>query len=175
MPFTVEWFRKHQPDMPEEVAAYQVKKMRSHRDRSQARLAAELGVESAAELASVSPDELLTRHFRSRNPAALLRSLTAGANEIPADFPLETLLGPRYQVLGAVAEGDSLAHVVYRVEIGAGSDPEPEDEDPPSGPPFVKVAALRRTPTGWRLRLTEDILSFGGLAVGIEPAESEED
>ena len=163
---TVEWLRSVQPEMPEEVAEYQVEQMRKHHHRSLARLSAELGVASAAELAALSPTEVLTRYFQSSNPAAHFHSALAESGDVvPAGLSLDEALRPRYEILGAVAEGDSLAHVVYRVRVGA-------EEDAEAGPfvlPFVKVATVRRTPDGWRLRLSHDLLNFEGISIGYDP------
>ncbi|HEX6071326.1 MAG TPA: hypothetical protein VFZ18_15945, partial [Longimicrobiaceae bacterium] len=152
-PLTADDILRHQPDMPPEAVEYYLKRLQSG-DRDGAGIGASFeGVRSLDELERLSGPEMLVRRLTRLSPkaklAAELESLTDDAGL--AEVDLRDVL-PRRRVIGAVPEGDSTAHIVYRLGLGPG-----EDDEPP-GPALLATA--HRTPEGWRLRLDD---GFFGL------------
>ncbi len=100
---------------------------------------ATFGVGSAAELRALAPAVLYERMLRATLANDEMRSILAAAT---------------IQVLGHVAEGADVAHVVYRMRMNVG---EMEVDQ-------VQIAPLRRTPDGWRVMLTG---SLAGMMQGM--------
>lgn len=97
------------------------------------------GVGSAAELAALAPAELYAR----------MLAATLGGDEMR-----EVMRSAEIAVLGHVAEGGDVAHVVYRMRMSFGG----VDVDQ------VQLAPMRRTPDGWRVMLTG---SLAGMMQGM--------
>lgn len=145
-PLTTADVRRMQPDMPPEIVEYHVKQWQSS-DHGHSSIASYFAdVASLEALEGLSGRAMLVRRLARLSPKAKLEdalgNLTddAGLAEVdPRD------LVPRRRVIGAVLEGDSIAHVVYRVQFGPDVDAEP--------PGLLSLATAHRTAEGWRLRL----------------------
>jgi hypothetical protein len=158
--YTAERIRRHQPDMPLEVAEYHASDVRRRQD-SDSRISTYFaGIDTAGQLESLAPAEMLTRYFQAHDPIVRFEALLRSRGlEVPAD---PRVLGPHYEVIGAVGEGDSLAHVVYRI-VGA---PVPDGEEPARWPPAV--ATLERTPEGWRMNSSDNLYGLEGWSIGFD-------
>ena len=144
--------------MPPEAVEYYLKRLQSG-DRDGPGIGTSFeGVRSLDELERLSGPEMLVRRLARLSPKAKLEAelenLTDDAGL--ADVDLRDVL-PRRQVIGAVLEGDSTAHIVYRLGLGPG-----EDDEPP-GPAFLATA--HRTAEGWRLRLDDGFFGLEGWNV----------
>ncbi|HEX6070501.1 MAG TPA: hypothetical protein VFZ18_11775, partial [Longimicrobiaceae bacterium] len=125
-PLTTADVRRMQPDMPPEIVEYHVKQWQSS-DHGHSSIASYFAdVASLEALEGLSGRAMLVRRLARLSPKAKLEdalgNLTddAGLAEVdPRD------LVPRRRVIGAVLEGDSIAHVVYRVQFGPDVDAEP--------------------------------------------------
>ena len=157
-PLTADDILRHQPDMPPEAVEYHLKRLqRSDRGGPDIGSLFE-GVGSLDELERLSGPEMLVRRLARLSPKAKLEAelenLTDDAGL--AEVDLRDIL-PRRQVIGAVLESDSLAHIVYRLGLG------PVADDEPAGPAFL--ASAHRTPAGWRLRLDDGFFGLEGWNV----------
>lgn len=102
-------------------------------------LEATFGVSTAEELRALPAATLYERMLRS----------TLGRAEVA-----EVMASAEMDVIGHVAEGEDLAHVVYRMRMRVG---ETEVDQ-------VQLAPLRRTADGWRVMLTG---SLAGMMQGM--------
>ncbi len=144
---TVELLRRFDPEMPEEVAEYQVRRARETLTREESPLLYMLArVRTAAEVEALSDREVLARYLEAQDP----RYQFQRAREQVDRFKLPDVAPPRnpprmrHTVLGHVLEADSLAHVVYRAAGEAEGAVLPEEH--------VAVLSLVQTPQGWRVR-----------------------
>lgn len=168
---TVEQYLKFQPDMPREVAEYQVAEMRRAAASNRV-LEDELpGVASAEALRALTPAEVYAAWLEGGSYERQLERSIRSAR-VP-DAVLEELRSqprPRrtYRVLGSVRDGERLAFILYREEfeydvtLRREPDPEmaaylaaltPEERELANDPPpFIQHAAARRQPDGsWKL------------------------
>lgn len=173
---TAEQMRRRDPDMPLAVAEYQAEQFRRKQEEPASCISDEFaGIESPGQLASLPAIDVLTRYFQAHDPAVRLKALLAQhGKDLPADFPVELMVGPSYEVIGSVAEGDSLAHVVYRRGVGVVPAEEDTDDQQPETSLPLNVATLRRTPAGWRLTLAHDLFGLEGWVFGVDLDESED-
>ncbi len=107
------------------------------------------GIETRDQLEALSPRELLIRHLEAQTTDYKLQQmLREGLPPEPDALPVSE----ERQVLGAVMEGDALAHVVVRssAKYLSGRDSE-----------SLFVVTLRRTDAGWRVVF--DYLLLPGL------------
>lgn len=138
---TPEQLMKHSPDMPREVAEYQVAQIRQ---RFAARSVADelSGVSSWEEAERLDPVEAYGRHLGSRDPRVQHRRATAAVPPALLDGLDWQPVAFRYRVLGSVRETDDLVHVVYRRYWG---------QDDSSG--TLQLLGIRRGEAGWRIEL----------------------
>ncbi len=97
------------------------------------------GIETLDQLQQLGPSEMLLRFLQARTPEyQQQQTIREGRNPLPDD----SLPPEERQVLGAVMEGDALAHVVVRssAKYLSGRDSE-----------SLFVITLRRTDAGWRV------------------------
>jgi hypothetical protein len=114
---TVDQYLQHSPDMPREVAEYQVAAMRkSHRSRSPADELA--GVHTWEEAEDLAPVEGYARYLQHRDSREQLRRTESGRSVSREELD-EHQIAFRHAVLGGVEEKDTLVHVVYRRYWGA--------------------------------------------------------
>jgi hypothetical protein len=97
------------------------------------------GAASIEELEALAPGELFARWLQAFSPGARLRGELGSKAPFPP--PIER------SVLGSVAEGDDVAHVVYRERTG-------------SRHGNVRVATVRRRGSEWLLSIDYELLGY---------------
>jgi hypothetical protein len=187
-PLTVELYLRHHPDMPCEVAEYNV--ANHHRrwaesrrvDREVAR------TESYDALEALAPDEAYARWLEAHSVrAALRRQLEArGISGEQMERALDEIARPDLLLrpIGAVEHGRT-AYVVYLVEprtesastgdheayIASLTEDEREIEEAHLRGP-VRITSVRRQPDGtWRLIARQELLDRGHVAFEIRSGE----
>jgi hypothetical protein len=110
---TVDQYLKHSPDMPREVAEYQVAQMRrNHLSRSVSdELAGVATWEDAERLGAV---EAYGRYLQHRDPREQFRRAKSGLPTAIIGEVESHQMAFDHVVLGGVVETDTLVHVVYR-------------------------------------------------------------
>lgn len=163
-PLTVEQYLRHDPDMPREVAEYQVRKFNESQVHAARRMGMEFaGIDSSAQLARLAPHEAMARWLEARDPTyQLQRWLAERECDTTAVSVAARDLRMRRRVLGAVEETPERAWVVFVTGFG---------DEPLTGAkrdhPDAKVIPFRLTAAGWRLdwnQFVEGMLFTGGLA-----------
>jgi len=164
-PLTVEQYLRHDPDMPREVAEYQVRRFNESQLHAAQRMGMGFaGIDSSAQLARLAPHEAMARWLEARDPAYRIRHEFAerGCDTTAAAVAARNLR-MRSRVLGAVEATPERAWVVFVTGFG---------DDPPTGAnrdhPDAKVIPFRLTAAGWRLdwnQFVEGMLFTGGLAM----------
>ncbi len=159
-PLTAAEIKRYQPELPDVVAEWQAESANRSREAVRGKLPGLFaGIETRAELARLSPVDALARYLEAHDPAwQFPRQLETLRPEL---LPLAGQNPPSRQrdVIGAVAEGDDVVHVVYRsrfVVSGQGD----------GGPGELHVASLRRRGSAWRLRMQGELFEpQGGVFV----------
>ncbi len=153
----VEQMIRRDPDMPREVAEYQARKTAEAMAERGSFLTFEFArVQSIEEVLRLSPVELTARRLEAKDPRyRFARSRQQARARFPDRVPPEALdtnaPSVRHTITGSVAEGDSLAYVVYRFEQAA-----PRSRRLRS----VSLLPLRLTPAGWRV-VSPDVAGTG--------------
>lgn len=180
---TVEDYLRHAPDMPREVAEYNVARINADSD-PETRLKRDFPtVRSVEELLGMSPREvyaawLLGVSWRMQ----LERQVEEG--QLPraaVDRALENMVpSMRHVVLGVVPDGERIAHIVYRTDDEPGDDPAITDPDERE---FhldtrvrmgVSVSTCRKGTDGvWRLIADHGLFGVVGGGIYLMPNESE--
>jgi hypothetical protein len=140
-PITVEQLLDDSPQMPREVAEYNVDEMERYRDPA-LRLSLEIPtVSSVEELNGLEPTEVLIRWLKSRMPwreeEFSIRQwepsegleVTEVRRLSQEEIDNDVIYKPAYVVLGSVRDGDEFAHVISRRADRSPGDDEPADED----------------------------------------------
>lgn len=113
---TVDDLRKTNPDMPVEVAAYQIRMMEEQRRRYADPTPYEFArVPSAGVLRNLDVTEAAARWLESRDPQWQVRMQFEQAG-CPAPDDIAQIPSPKRHVVGAVPESDSVAYAVIREE-----------------------------------------------------------
>ncbi len=174
---TPEEYMKLQPDLPREVAEYQANEHARLTDPAR-RLRDELpGITSPEQLRSMEPAEIFAAWLEGRSPRAQIARLVEQGHvtaEVGATIAAHHMPPRRYVALGAVPDGEHLAHVVFRdasepwLDIAAQMDELPQDERALSRQlrphSFARLAPCLRQPDGtWRLVADH---RFMGVTVG---------
>ena len=189
---SVEQYLRHMPEMPREVAEYHVAQHNQQRD-SAVRLAQEMpGVQTLDELASLSPEGAFALWLRGRSPRAQVEQMVA-RGQIAASDAQQMLdaVGPvsafGYIAVGAIADGDTLAHIVYRWDVPA--EPIPDSDAAswlarltPQEQVFARevspklhpqIVSCRRQPNGsWCALADYNFFGMGSFAYGVGLDES---
>jgi hypothetical protein len=184
---TVEQLLRHDPEMPREVAEYQVANIRRHRE-SWSRLEQEFpGVSSLDAMRSMDPAEVFATWLRGRSPAHQAR-IALRDRQTPAGFHEDILAATGFAApivtLGVVHDGERVAHVLFRREYPMPHVSEDEEHDACmaalsheerelarelAGREFPHVATCRRQPDGeWRLIAGFDFLQMGRFVVSVD-------
>ena len=179
-PLTAEDFMSDMPEMPREVAEYNVAEMERYGDPAR-RLSLEIDtVSSVQELNELEPEEVLLRWLQARMPFSV--------EGFPVPSPADEIgtvshWRPRYAVLGSVRDGPDFAHVVCRRVEDYSEDEEGDDDfntprdeaeltralGPISGLP---IATCRRQADGsWRLVADRNLFVLACMSID-EAAES---
>ena len=113
---TVDDLRKTNPDMPVEVAAYQIRMMDEQRRRYADPTPYEFArVPSATVLRNLDATEAAARWLESRDPQWQVRMQFEQAG-CPAPDDITQIPTARRRVIGAIPESDSVAYVVIKEE-----------------------------------------------------------
>lgn len=171
---SVEDLHRMDPQMPECVAQYQVERSRQSASRAGTHLRQLFaGVSSADELETLPPRELLARYLQAQDPQeSMNRFLLERRLELPdsvarlvADSMQARVPHLQRRVLGVVREGDTLAHVLYRVGFSAAGEEEWMEH--------VQVLPLIRRGRRWYVAdVTHAAGTFAwGVDVDLEPEQ----
>ncbi len=164
-PVSAAEMQRYDPELPDAVAEYQAERLTRQRAEGLGKLPGLFaGIETRAELALLSPTDALARYLQARDPRWQLHEQLKTLD--PRVLPLVRQNEPmkRREVVGAVAEGDDLAHVVYRTLYGVGAETEP-------GAAELHVLTVRRRPEGWRLRLHGELFEGGSAVLVLDAPE----
>jgi hypothetical protein len=196
---TAEMLTQHSPDMPREVAEYQVAQHQRHTD-TQHILAQEFPtVESTEALLALDPRQLFVAWLEGRSPTRQLRmhieaghiSREHGEKLLDPAAGLLDALVPDYLALGVIDDGPDVAHVVYREQVDESAPWPPEAMEELAALPgdeqrlrreswsrgHVRTARCRRqSDNTWRLHVDYDLLGFGAggnFSIGIADQPSQ--
>ncbi len=182
-----DWVLKHNPEMPREVAEYTA---RAHQrffepDRLRSELPA---FESLAMLETVTPARAFALWLDSHSPSRQIERL-GGTRKLPPEAVALIQRGfggfERVRLLGAVYDGDTIAHILMHQSIGdivppEVSDPDfaslPEDEKQyareRSGTHFPQVSSCRRQADGtWLMLVDNGFFRVGSTTAAFAPIE----
>lgn len=113
---TVDELRRMDPDMPRQVAEYQVRQMEEQQRRYADPTPFEFArVASISALRALTSEEAAARWLESRDPQWQVRMQFEQAG-CPAPDDLDEIPVPRRRVVGVVADDDSLSYAVFREE-----------------------------------------------------------
>ncbi len=136
---TVEELRRMDPEMPREVAEYQVRRMQEQQRRYADPTPFEFArVSSISALRAMTPEEAAARWLESRDPQWQVKMQFEQAG-CPAPDDLGDIPVPRRRIVGLVSDGDTLNYAVFREE-------RPRDQSPgwAGGDVSVLELVLRR-------------------------------
>ncbi|HET9986133.1 MAG TPA: hypothetical protein VFQ38_21210 [Longimicrobiales bacterium] len=161
---TAQEMRRHEPEMPEAVAAYLADRHNRVALDLDAHLVREFaGVRSPEELEALAADELLARHLEARDPRWQFRVWAERAGrDVPPEIAGEVPPVPDRIVIGAVHEDEDLAHVLYRCR----------PRGAPPGQGWLEVGSLRRSAEGWRLIPSGDLFGEGSVSYSFGVADT---
>ncbi len=172
--WTVEDFLRHSPEMPPEVAQYQVDQIQrqAHPDTRFARDFPLLN--GPDELRSMEPAEVFASWLEGRSMKSQLEQMVrAGRVSSSAlDAHRETIASMKHELapIGSVPDGDEIVHVLYRWG------PDDTDQAPAMARAFPFVTScIRQNGGGWLLIADYNFLSIGSMSVGIDGAEDDID
>ncbi|MEJ7760429.1 MAG: hypothetical protein WKF55_12665 [Gemmatimonadaceae bacterium] len=190
---SVEFYLRNWPGMPREAAEYMLAQHRKHSDPERQLREQLPGVASLADLLRLSPAEAFVEWIEGRSFQRQVRRMADDGNisEAAATLSLEQASGMHnYVALGAVADGDVIAHIVYQRERDStdewsGDAGEwlahlPPDEQALardlSGRQYPRVVSCRRQPDGtWLMLAGHDFLSIGSTSVDVIEATDDAD
>jgi hypothetical protein len=148
---TVEELRRTDPDMPREVAEYQVRQMEEQQRRYADPTPFEFArVTSISALRALTPEEAAARWLESRDPQWQVKMQFEQAG-CPAPDDLDEIVVPRRRVVGVVGDGDSLSYAVFREERTG-------DETPAWAGGDVSVLELKLRRGRWLVSPRADLL-----------------
>jgi hypothetical protein len=110
------------------------------------------GIDSAAALERLPADQALALWIQAHDRGERMRSFRPSTPPGVTDVPK---LAVERVVLGAIMDGDSLAHVTFRETERVGPDLIARDG--------YYVVSLRRAPAGWRLLIGEPVFGYRPL------------
>lgn len=190
---TAEMILAHQPDMPREVAEYQVAQHRRYEDPTD-RLGREFpSVSSVEAMRAMEPVDVFAAWLEGRSPRRQLEHFVRVGHPGTDTIDAATSMGEylyNYLTLGVVHDGPDIAHVVFRPQVDDtqawdGEIAEQMNALPPdeqqlerenwrSG--ILRFARCRRTPDGsWHLYAAFDFLAVGSVNIGGIAPRSETD
>jgi hypothetical protein len=187
---TAEQFMKMEPDMPREVAEYNVKRAQKSVD-SEGRLQSEFPtVASVAALRALEPADLFAEFLYGRSPKRQLREQAkrGDISKKNADAILQQPLNElQYEPVGFLPDGDRIAHVLYRMKVEVPTGPR-EDEwlamVPEEEREFAKDTLIhghaqmfncRKQPDGGWLAIADYSFIGGGMNVSFVPRDGGDD
>lgn len=168
-PVTAADMKRWQPELPDAVAEYQAERLNRDRAGGRGSLHGQFaGLSTRAELRRVRPEEALARYLRAQDVRWQFDEQIRAQRPEAKRLALPESPSMVRSVVGAVGEGDDVAHVVYRSAWSGDAG----QELPPGTPGDMHVVTVRRGPDGWRLRLTGELFEHGGsVMVTVAPVE----
>jgi hypothetical protein len=169
-PRTPEDLQAEQPWLPREVAAFYAEQDQKHVTGGLSVMRAQWEVASFRELEALSAAEFSARYLAASTPAAKLRAALVVSHRPPADVESAAQAAApatrrRWTVLGEVAEGTRMAHVVYRERWG--------DDGADEGGGRVRVTTVDYADGRWWLRMDDPLLSEQGWSYAWAPEEQD--
>lgn len=172
--WTVEDFLRHTPDMPREVAQYQVDQIQrqAHPD---SRFAHDFPLLAGPEeLRSMEPPEVFASWLEGRSMKSQLELMVRAGRVSSAALEAhrEAIASMKHELapIGSVPDGDEIVHVLYRWG------PDESDEAPAMARVFPFVTSCIRQPGGgWLLIADFNFLSIGSMSVGVDGTEADSD
>lgn len=180
---TVEEYLRHSPEMPHAVAEYHVAQGRLQLDPA-TRIAERLpGVTTVGELAALVAEEVFVKWLVGRSPRWHLERFIAQGRAVLSEAELSEALAmsaQRYTVLGVVADGEHVVHVIYRhvfdtsdVDFDTWLAKRPLDEQELGrdlfGRGHIMATQCRRQPDGgWLLIADDDFLQLSNFSVAVD-------
>jgi hypothetical protein len=158
---TVEELRRRNPDLPRDVAEYQIQQMQAERRRFEDPTPFEFAhVRSVAALRGLTSVEAAARWLESRDPAysARLQYEQAGC-PVPAD--LDQMPSSTRRVIGVVTEGEGTAYAIVKEERSGDDTPEFYGGD-------LTVIQLKERRGRWLVSPRGDLLP--DVSVTVDPA-----
>lgn len=161
---TAQEMQRHEPEMPDAVAAYLADRHNRVALDLDAHMVREFaGVRSPEEVEALAADELLARHLQARDPRWQFRVWAEReGHDVPPETAGEAPPIPERIVIGAVHEEEDLAHVLYRYR----------PREAPSGHGWLEVISLRRAAGDWRLIPAGDLFGEGSVSYIFGPADA---
>ena len=170
--WTVEDFLRHSPDMPREVAEYQLTQIhrQAHPD---ARFARDFPLLSGPdELHTLEPPQVFASWLEGRSVKnqfdQMVREGRISSADLQAHSELMASMKHELTPIGSVPDGHDLVHVLYRWG------PEVPLETLPVHRAFPMVTSCIRQPDGgWCLIADYNFLSIGSMSVSVDGAEGD--
>lgn len=148
---TVEQLRRREPDMPQEVAEYQIRRMEEQKRRFADPTPFEFAhVASLNALRALSPDEAAARWLESRDPRWQVKMQFEQAG-CPAPDDLDQIPTAKRRLVGIVPEGDSVVYALFKEERLA------DDQSAWAGGD-VSVMELKQARGGWVIQPKADLV-----------------
>lgn len=185
--WTVERMLQFQPDLPREVAEYQIAQFNGISDAKRVLEREVPSVASVEQLRDMSPVEVFAAWLEGQSYERQVEGMRRETS-IPPEV-LEVVLRSRpertFKILGMIPDGDRIAHVVYRQECTWPDDSDDSDETPQPAidvdpeessfladrsQPAPEFSTLRRQGDGsWRMIADHRFLGLGsgGFSVGM--------
>lgn len=170
--WTVEDFLRHSPDMPREVAEYQLSQIQrqAHPDTRFARDFPLLS--SPDELHTLEPQQVFASWLEGRSAKSQFDQMVRAGRISNADLQAhaDILVSMKHELspIGSIPDGNDLVHVLYRWG------PEPTLETLPVHRAFPMVTSCIRQPGGgWCLIADYNFLSIGSLSLGVDGVDAE--
>ncbi len=139
---TLAQFRQQDPDMPEAVAEYLVARARTSRYVPTTWTDSFPGLESPEEFEAMTSLDYMARYLETFDVRAQYRARLEDDGEAAHEWTADMARGPDRVILGAVLEGDDVAHITYRVTWSR--------EDGPGLLDHVDLLTLRKSDDGWK-------------------------
>ena len=160
-PLTVERLMRADPDMPREVAEYEVRRhgQRAKQPPSQ-QIPGFAGLDSMAQLERLSLEELGTRWVQGNDLRGMMKQQLAAQN-CPTGSAMDSILAastPR--VIGSLQVSPDTAIAVFLEPLIRASDASYYADG-------VLTAYLLRTPRGWRIVPRQSLLGVAGMAFSV--------
>ena len=189
--WTVEDFLRHSPDMPREVAEYQLTQIhrQAHPDTRFARDFPSL--KDVAELRSMEPKEVFASWLEGRSIRRQVEQMVSegriSSAALSAHSEMMAAMKHRLTPIGALPDGDDLMHILYAFgpvdsadtldepgESAANGSPEDRKLGRVMSRAYPLVTSCIRQPRGhWCLIADYNFLSMGSVSVGIGDSEDD--
>ena len=187
---TVEEYMRVAPDMPREVAEYEVARHRAHSEPGR-RLREDLpGVRDLEMLRTLTPEAVFAAWLDGRGPRRQIERLANEGRISQAVVAHAQELSSRihdYEIVGAMSDGDRVAHVLYRhstereswdAELEEWLRQRPAEEQELArdlaGRTYPQVVTCRRQPEGdWLMLAGHNFLGLGSFSIDLSETRNQ--